>query len=92
MHQWANRSFIVIPQEEYDQLYNECYMELTTLRKKVDPNDQHGDFFETSLKTHYPKVYQDMIKNDYVLTHKDRIQNHLDDQYDFEAQKHANIQ
>ena len=67
-------------------------MELTTLWKKVDPNDQHGDFLETFLKTHYPKVYQDMTKNDYVLAHKDRTQNHLDDQYDFEARKHANIQ
>ena len=60
--------------------------------KKGGSNDQHGDFFETSLKTHYPKVYQDMIKNDYMLTHKDRTQSHLDDQYDFEAHKHANIQ
>ena len=70
--QRANTSFVVIPQAQYDQLNNKHYLELTTLRKQVDPNDQHGDFFETSLKMHYPKVYQDMIKNEYMLTHKDR--------------------
>ena len=69
-------------------------MELTTLRKKVDPNNQHEDFVKTSLKTHYPKIYQEKIKNDYVPTHKDRTQNHLD-QYapnDFETCKHVSIQ
>ena len=72
-HQQLSRKFVMVPQEEYKKLYNKHYVELTSLKKtQLDPDDQHGDFFKTSLKTHYPKVNAEMVKNDYIVTHRDR--------------------
>ena len=61
-------SYVVVPREDYEQLYNKQYTQLTSLQKKVDPDLKRQSYFETVLKTHYPKVYQDMIRNDYILT------------------------
>ena len=47
------------------------------LKRKTDPENQHEHYFETTLKQHYPKVYLDMIKNDYILTHSQRTQEKL---------------
>ena len=49
---------------------------------------------ETAQKTHYPKVYKDMIKNDYILTNSERIQNVLDNlrpSADYETKKQTNL-
>ena len=67
-------SYMVIPRKDYENLYNRQYTQLTTLKKKLDPDKKHKAFFETTLKTHYPKVYQDMIRNDYILTRPTAIQ------------------
>ena len=61
-------SYVVIPRKDYEDLYNKQYTQLTSLQKKVDPDLKRQSYFETVLKTHYPKVYQDMIRNDYILT------------------------
>ena len=61
-------SYVVVPREDYEDLYNKQYTQLTSLQKKVDPDQKRQSYFETVLKTHYPKVYQEMIRNDYVLT------------------------
>ena len=61
-------SYVVVPRKDYEDLYNKQYTQLTSLRKKVDPDQKRQSYFETVLKTHYPKVYQEMIRNDYVLT------------------------
>ena len=53
-------------------------MELTTLKKKVNPNENNAAYLEATLKKHYPNVYKDMIKNDYIITTSDRIQRSLD--------------
>ena len=47
-------------------------MQLTDLRKSADPDGRSSTYLETMLKTHYPKVYLDMIKNDYILTAQER--------------------
>ena len=50
-------------------------------------------YLETALKTH-PKVYEDMIKNDYILTNPERIQNVLDNlppSVDYETKKQTNL-
>ena len=60
--------YVVIPQLEYSRLYNGQYAQLTDLRKSADPDGQSSTYLETTLKTHYPKVYLDMIKNNYILT------------------------
>ena len=66
----TNRSsYVVVPQGEYEQLYNRPYAELTTLKKKVDPDKKRERYLERALQTHYLKVYEDMIKHDYILTH-----------------------
>ena len=67
-------SYVVVPRKDYENLYNRQYTQLTTLKKKLDPNEKRKAFFETTLKTHYPKVYQDMIRNDYILTRPTAIQ------------------
>ena len=61
-------SYVVVPRRDYEDLYNKQYTQLTSLQKKVDPDLKRQSYFETVLKTHYPKVYQDMIRNDYILT------------------------
>ena len=61
-------SYVVVPRKDYEDLYNKQYTQLTSLQKKVDPDLKRQSYFETVLKTHYPKVYQDMIRNDYILT------------------------
>ena len=61
-------SYVVIPRRDYEDLYNKQYTQLTSLQKKVDPDLKRQSYFETVLKTHCPKVYQDMIRNDYILT------------------------
>ena len=67
-------SYVVVPRKDYENLYNRQYTQLTTLKKKLDPDEKCEAFFETTLKTHYPKVYQDMIQNDYILTRPTAIQ------------------
>ena len=52
--------------------------EKKTLKKKLDPEKQQERFLETTLETHYPKVYQDMIKNDYITTGAQRIEEELE--------------
>ena len=61
-------SYVVVPRKDYEDLYNKQYTQLTSLLKKVDPDQKRQSYFETVLKTHYPKVYQEMIRNNYVLT------------------------
>ena len=67
-------SYVVVPRKDYEGLFNKQYAQLTSLQKKVDPELEREAFFETTLKTHYPKVYQEMIKNDFLLTRPTAIQ------------------
>ena len=67
-------SYVVIPRKDYEGLFNKQYAQLMSLKTKVDPDLEREAFFETTLKTHYPKVYQEMIKNDYLLTQPTAIQ------------------
>ena len=69
--------YIVIPHKEYARLYNRQYAELTTLKKSIDPQDKHSSYLEATLKKHYPQVYKAMIKNDYIITSLERIQDAL---------------
>ena len=94
MSKTDHSSYVVIPQSEYEQLYNRQYAELMTLKKKVDPDEKRERYLEMVLKTRYPKVYEDMIKNDYILTHPERTQNVLDSlpDGDYETKKQANLQ
>ena len=66
--QQRDDAYVVIPQSEYSRLYNGQYAQSTDLQKSADPDGQSSTYLETTLKTHYPKVYLDMIKNDYILT------------------------
>ena len=68
-------SYVVVPRKDYEGLFNKQYAQLTSLQKKVDPDLEREAFFETTLKTHYPEVYQEMIKNDFLLTRPTAIQN-----------------
>ena len=70
--QQRDDAYFVIPQSEYSHLYNGQYMQLTDLQKSADPDGRSSTYLETTLKTHYPKVYLDMIKNDYILTAQER--------------------
>ena len=67
-------AYMVIPQKEYSQLYNGQYAKLTTLQKSLDPRGENSSYLEATLKKHYPKVYKDMIQNDYILTGSQCIQ------------------
>ena len=67
-------SYVVVPRKDYEGLFNKQYAQLTSLQKRVDPDLEREAFFETTLKTHYPKVYQEMIKNDFLLTRPTAIQ------------------
>ena len=51
---------------EYSHLYNGQYAQLTSLQKSADPRGESSAYLEAALKSHYPKVYVDMIKNDYI--------------------------
>ena len=46
--------YVIVPQEEYAKLYNRQYAELTTLKKKVDPEECHNTYLEATHKKHYP--------------------------------------
>ena len=70
-------SYIVLPQKEYQKLYNRQHAELMTLKKKVDPEEKHETFLEAMLKKHYPQVYQDMLKNSYITTGSNHIESKL---------------
>ena len=85
---------MVVPRQEYDKLYKKQYVELTTLKEKIDPEEKNEKFLETTLKTHYQKVYADMIKNDYILTHSTKTQQHLDQlpDGDYVNKRRANLQ
>ena len=69
--------YVVLPQKEYQKLYNRQYAKLKTLKKKVDPEEKHETFLEATLKKHYPRIYQDMLKNDYIMTGSSRIESEL---------------
>ena len=87
-------SYMVVPQGEYQKLYNKQYAKLTTLKKKIDPEEKQEKYLETALKTHYPKVYKDIIRNDCILTNPERIQNALDNllpSADYETKKQTNL-
>ena len=77
-------SYVIIPRKDYEGLFNKQYAQLTSLQKKVDPDLKQEAFFKTTLKTHYPKVYQEMIKNDYLLTRPTTIQHIARDKNDVE--------
>ena len=70
--QQQDDAYVVIPQLENSRLYNGQYAQLTDLQKSADPDGRSLTYLETTLKTHYPKVYLDMIKNDYILTAQER--------------------
>ena len=74
--------YIIVPQEEYAKLYYRQYGELTTLKKKVDPEECHNTYLEETLKKHYSQVYKDMIKNDYITTSGNRMAQDLQDAND----------
>ena len=69
--------YVVLPQKEYQKLYNRQFTELMTLKKKVDPEEKHETFLEATLKKHYPQVYQDMLKNGYIMTGSNCIESKL---------------
>ena len=69
--------YVVLPQNEYQKLYNRQYAELTTLKKKVDPEEKRETFLEAMLKKHYPCIYQNMLKNDYIMTESNHIESEL---------------
>ena len=71
--------YIIVPQEEYVKLYNRQYAELTMLKRKVDPEECHNTYLEATLKKHYPQVYKDMIKDDYIMTSGNRMEQDLQD-------------
>ena len=75
------------PQKEYARLYNGQYAQLTTLKKSVDPRGEHSSYLEATLKKHYPKVYKDMIHNDYIVTSSDHIQDELNNNDNKQSQE-----
>ena len=77
--QQQDDAYVVIPQSEYSRLYNGQYVLLTDLRKSADPDGRSSTYLEMTLKTHYPKVYLDMIKNDYILTAQEQKNSHITD-------------
>ena len=84
--------YVVIPQSEYSRLYNRQYAQLTDLRKSADPDGRSSTYLETTLKTHYPKVYLDMIRNDYILTAQERKNSHITDKDTPEERQGKSIQ
>ena len=85
-------AYVVIPQKEYSQLYNGQYAKLMTLQKSLDPREI-SSYLEATLKKHYPKVYKDMIQNDYILMGSQHIQDVLNEEATMEKgkEKHANV-
>ena len=90
--QQRDDAYVVIPQSEYSRLYNGQYAQLTDLRKSADPDGRSSTYLETTLKTHYPKVYLDMIKNDYILTAQERKNSHITDKDTPEERQRKSIQ
>ena len=84
--------YIVLPQKEYQKLYNRQYAELTTLKKKVDPEEKHETFLEATLKKHYPQVYQDMLKNNYITTGSNHIESELNKAMTESERQRLNLQ
>ena len=85
-------AYVVIPQKEYCELYNRQYAKLTTLQKSLDPRGENSSYLEATLKKHYPKVYKDMIQNDYILTGSQRIQDMLNEESNNEERQRKNMQ
>ena len=85
-------AYVVIPQKEYSQLYNGQYAKLTTLQKSLDPRGENSSYLEATLKKHYPKVYKDMIQNDYILTGSQCIQDVLNEESNNEERQRKNMQ
>ena len=90
--QQRDDAYVVIPQSEYSRLYNGQYVQLTDLQKSADPDGRSSTYLETTLKTHYPKVYLDMIKNDYILTAQERKNSHITDKDTPEERQQKSIQ
>ena len=90
--QQRDDAYIVIPQSEYSRLYNGQYAQLTDLRKSADPDGRSSTYLETTLKTHYPKVYLDTIKNDYILTTQERKNSYITDKDTPEERQRKSIQ
>ena len=63
--------YVMIPQSEYSHLYNGQYARLMSFQKSADPRGESSAYLEATLKSHCPKVYVDMIKNDYIPTSMD---------------------
>ena len=85
-------AYVVIPQKEYSQLYNGQYAKLTTLQKSLDHRGENSSYLEATLKKHYPKVYKDMIQNDYILTGSQRIQDVLNEESNNEERQRKHMQ
>ena len=84
-------SYVIVPRKDYEGLFNKQYAQLTSLQKKVDPDLKREAFFETTLKMHYPKVYQEMVKNDYLLTRPTTIQ-HVARDKNNDGEKNEHVQ
>ena len=83
---------IVLPQREYQKLFNRQYAELTTLKKKVDPEKRHEACLETTLKQHYPDMYHNMLKHDYITTGSDQTGDALDNAVSRKERQRINMQ
>ena len=95
-HQSCQRQITVVMWPFHQVNMNSCIIDsMLNLRlsKKVDPDEKRERYLETALKTCYSKVYEDIIKNDYILTHPERTQNVLDSlpNCDYETKKQANL-
>ena len=78
--------YVVLPRKENQRLYNSQYAELTTLKKKVDLEEKHETFLEAMLKKHYLHIYQDMLKNDYIMTGSNHIESELNNKATTESE------
>ena len=85
-------AYVVIPQKEYSQLYNGQYANLTALQKSLDPRGENSSYLKATLKRHYPKVYKDMIQNDYILMGSECIQDVLNEESNNEEKQRKNMQ
>ena len=83
---------MVIPQKEYSQLCNGQYAKLMTLQKSLDPRGENSSYLEATLKKHYPKVYKDMIQNDYILMGCQCIQDVLNKESNNKERQRKNMQ
>ena len=69
-------AFVVIPQKEYAQLYNGQYAQVTTLKNQLTLEVSTLRTSKPPLKT-LSQSPKDMIRNDYIVTSSDRIQDEL---------------